>query len=139
MSELYIVLRNRLAVVKDWVPIGQKRMREARVRKGLSYEAMGRILHISSKTWDRWEKRGAVPVHDLDRVADVLGLEVERYEGGTPIRIDRDRLEEEAEQIATHARTIATESAALAQTLGELRELLQQALQEARRAQDGQL
>jgi transcriptional regulator with XRE-family HTH domain len=78
MSDMYLVLRNRVNMVKDWAELGTDTMREARQVRGLSYEAVARLIPVSSKTYERWEKRGAVPRHDLQNVAAVLGLEVER-------------------------------------------------------------
>jgi len=62
----------------DWVPIGTDTLRAARKAKGYSYEAMGRLLSVSSKTYERYEKTGRVRRDMLDLVAEVLGLEVER-------------------------------------------------------------
>ena len=62
----------------DWVELGTDLMHSSRKALGYSYEAMGRLLNVSSKTWERWEKRGAVPRPMLERVADVLRLEIER-------------------------------------------------------------
>jgi DNA-binding transcriptional regulator YiaG len=56
MSDLYLVLRSRLAAVAEWVYIPTDVLREARERKGLSYETMGRVLNVSSKTYERYEK-----------------------------------------------------------------------------------
>ena len=77
MSDLYLVLRRRLEDVTDWVEIGTPTLHNARKALGLSYEAMGRKLNVAAKTWERWEKAGRVPRHDLHRVADVLDLEID--------------------------------------------------------------
>lgn len=62
----------------SWVVIGTDVMREARRRLGLSYEAVARKLPVSSKTYERWEKRGEVPRSDLERLAEILELQIER-------------------------------------------------------------
>ena len=77
MSELYLVLRRRLEDVTDWVEIGTPTLHNARKALGLSYEAMGRKLNVAAKTWERWEKAGRVPRHELPRVAEMLELEIE--------------------------------------------------------------
>ena len=55
-------------------------LREARRRAGLSYEAVARQLHIASKTYERYEKQGRVPRGQLERLADLLELEIETPE-----------------------------------------------------------
>lgn len=77
MSDLYLVLRSRLDVVKDWVELGTQTMRDAREAQGLSYEAVARQIPVASKTYERWEKRGAVPRPFVVKVAGILDLEVE--------------------------------------------------------------
>ena len=77
MSDLYLVLRNRLDGVPEWVFIETDVLRAARERVGLSYEAMAREIHVSSKTWERYEKAGRVPRPILPTVASVLNLEIE--------------------------------------------------------------
>lgn len=78
MSDLYLVLRSRLEAVPEWVFIDTAVLKEAREARGLSYESAARELHISSKTWERYEKAGRVPRPLVPRVADVLGLEIEQ-------------------------------------------------------------
>lgn len=77
MSDLVLVLRSRLDEVTQWVNIGTEPMRDARKARGLSMESVSRLLHVSSKTYERWEKRGAVPRHEVLQVATALGLEIE--------------------------------------------------------------
>lgn len=77
MSDLYLVLRSRLEAVPEWVFIDTAVLRAGRERKGLSYEAMGRELHVSSKTWERHEKQGRVPRPLVPAVAATLDLEIE--------------------------------------------------------------
>lgn len=77
MSDLYLVLRSRLAAVAEWVYIPTHVLREARERTGLSYEAMGRALNVSSKTYERYEKAGRVPPALVRPVAAALDIEIE--------------------------------------------------------------
>lgn len=77
MSDLYLVLRSRLATVPDWVFIDTSTLEQARKRKGYSYETTARELHVSSKTWERYEKAGRVPRGLLPRIAELLELEIE--------------------------------------------------------------
>jgi transcriptional regulator with XRE-family HTH domain len=74
MSDLYLVLRSRLAAVAEWVYIPTHVLRE---RKGLSYEAMGRVLNVSSKTYERYEKAGRVPPALVRPVAVAVDIEIE--------------------------------------------------------------
>jgi transcriptional regulator with XRE-family HTH domain len=79
MSDLYLVLRSRLEAVKgEWVYVPSDVLRQARKARGLSIEAMGRELHCSAKTYERHEKDGRVPLDQVDRYAQVLGLQIER-------------------------------------------------------------
>jgi predicted transcriptional regulator len=77
MSDLYLVLRNRLDAVPEWVFIDAEILKAARERKGLSYETMARTIPVSAKTWERYEKKGRIPRPNLPRVAEVLDLEIE--------------------------------------------------------------
>jgi len=77
MSDLYLVLRNRLDAVAEWVAIEPAVLRAARERRGLSYETMAREIHVSAKTWERYEKAGRVPRHALRAIAEVLELEID--------------------------------------------------------------
>jgi predicted transcriptional regulator len=123
MSDLYLVLRSRLESMPEWVYIDSAILREARDRKGLSYETMARTLPVSSKTWERYEKVGRIPRPMLARVAAVLELEIEE-----PVRkpiqsfidpsLDLEVVLERVE--ALHAEVVA------------VRDLLQQSLDEAR-------
>ena len=86
MSDLYLILRHRLDGVTDWFDIATAVLREARTRKSLSYETVARHLHVSSKTYERYEKQGRVPRELLPKVAEVLGLEIETATP-TPLRV----------------------------------------------------
>src|SRR5215831_14410989 len=104
MSDLYLVLRHRLDVVVDWVDIGTETLLNARKAKGYSYETMGRLLHVASKTWERWEKEGRIRRDMVEQIADVLELEIERparqrisvvdeVHSGDPVLARLDRIE----------------------------------------------
>ena len=101
MSDLYLTLRRRLDEVAEWVYLGSDVMMNARSELGLSRETVGRQLHVSSKTYERWEKRGEVPRHAIAAVAIVLGLEIEQParvsitldKEGDPIEERLDRIE----------------------------------------------
>ena len=75
---MYLVLRRRLDEVKQWIPLGTDVMKTARGSR--SYETIARLIPVSSKTYERYEKRGAVPREMVDPVARVLGLVIERPE-----------------------------------------------------------
>lgn len=103
MSDLYLVLRNRLEAVPEWVFIDTAILRTARERKGLSYETMSREIPVASKTWERYEKAGRIPRPNLARVAEILDLEIEeparqRVTVGSPAE-DREDLIDRLERI----------------------------------------
>lgn len=114
MSELYLVLKTRLDDVTKWVPLGTTVMREAREAQGISYETVSRAVHVSAKTYERWEKRGEVPNTALEAVADVLRLQVERSDSRSIVEVadaksaeDRlDRLEEQVAEVLAGVRAI---------------------------------
>lgn len=81
MSNLYLIERRSLDEMNvDWVALGTEVMKTARKRRGLSYESAARQIPTSSKTYERWEKRGEVPIYHLPKVAEVLDLEIEQKE-----------------------------------------------------------
>ena len=86
MSDFYLVLRRRLDHVTDWVLIETDVLKQARRRRGLSYEGVARLLHVSSKTYERYETRGRVPRHVLPSLAEILELEIE-IERPAPLRV----------------------------------------------------
>lgn len=122
MSDLYLVLRSRLEAVPEWVFIDSDVLRDARDRKGLSYETMARTLPVSSKTWERYEKAGRVPRSLLAKVAAVLDLEIEEPQ--------RQRVTVETEALDLAAVLERVEG--LQSDVSELRALLLQALDAAR-------
>src|SRR5580765_8351166 len=77
MSDLYLILRHRLEAMTDWYMVETAMLREARKRLGLSYETVARQLHVASKTYERYEKRGRVPRALLPALAEILELQVE--------------------------------------------------------------
>lgn len=82
MSDLYLVLRERLEAVAeaDWLPISTDVLVEARARVGLSTEKLAARIHVSSKTYERWEKAGRVKRASLPAIARELGLRIETTE-----------------------------------------------------------
>lgn len=85
MSELYLDLKRRIPVVTYWTTVGTADMERAQERLGLSDEKLARSLHISTKTWSRWKRRGEIPSHELPRLAPILGFELQS--SVEPIRI----------------------------------------------------
>lgn len=118
MSELYLVLRRRLESVRRWVQVPTDVLRDARKTQGLSYEATGRLLNISSKTYERYEKQGRLPLELVDAIADVLGLTIERPDirpGVVQIPpIHGDRLPAEAPTVQALREELADVRASLA-------------------------
>lgn len=89
MSDLYLVLRHRLAdVTQEWATIDGKVLVDARARKGLSREAFGAIVGVVAKTVERYEKDGRVPRHLLPRVAEALDLEIEEAPARPKVRVE---------------------------------------------------
>jgi predicted transcriptional regulator len=86
MSDLYLILRHRLDHVTDWVHIETEVLREARKRRSLSYEGVARHLHVSSKTYERYEKQGRVPRELLPKLAELFELRIEQP-AQTPLQI----------------------------------------------------
>lgn len=115
MSDLYLVLRRRLEDVTDWVELGVDTLKDARKAKGLSYEAMGRQLNVASKTWERWEKAGRVPRHELRRVAKELELEIS---WPAPVTVDLEDDDDGA------TRDLRREMADIRSQLGRIERLL---------------
>lgn len=74
----------------EWVELGTDVMREARKRKGLSYEGAARQINSSAKTYERYEKSGKVPAQMVESVARTLGLEVE---ASAPVRVFTEEAE----------------------------------------------
>lgn len=74
---MYLILRHRLDTVVDWVEIDSAVLKQARKGLGLSYEGVARLISVSSKTYERWEKAGRIPRADLPNVAAVLRLQIE--------------------------------------------------------------
>lgn len=78
MSDMYQVLRSRLPSVtpREWIHVPTGVLREARRRRRLSYEAVARELHVSSKTYERYEKDGRLPEELIGLACEILGIEV---------------------------------------------------------------
>jgi transcriptional regulator with XRE-family HTH domain len=62
---------------KRWINISSEALREARIRKDLSYEGIARLIPVASKTWMRWEKAGRVDAAAFERVVEILNLDVQ--------------------------------------------------------------
>lgn len=93
MSDLYLTLRHRLDAVAEWVTIGIDVWNDAQKALGLSDERAARLVPVSARTWIRWRQRGQVPIHTLDRVAQILDLEIERSRPN-PVVLEGEDLEE---------------------------------------------
>ena len=76
MSDLYLDLKRRIPVVTEWTDVGTEEMERAQARTGLSDEKLAAQIHIATKTWSRWKRRGQIPPHLLQRVAPILGFEL---------------------------------------------------------------
>lgn len=114
MSDLYLVLRSRLDIVRgEWIEVPSEVMRSARVARGLSYEAMGRLLHVSGKTYERHEKDGRIPRGQVERYADVLGLEIERPTFSGTITVPPDSTDDKIDAILRLVRQLQDEVAEL--------------------------
>lgn len=126
MSDLYLLLRRRLEDVADWTTLGTETMLTARNAKGLSHEAMGRLLHVAGKTYDRWEKRGQVPRHYVMQVADVLDLEIEEP---ARLRVVAEQQHADDEDIAGQLADLVAQVRANGVLLTELLRLVQERLE----------
>jgi transcriptional regulator with XRE-family HTH domain len=91
MSELYLTLRSRLPRVAEWVTLGQGVMRQARETSGLSREAVARQIPVSAKTYERWENAGRVPAQSVERIAEIIGLVIEREPRTTTVTLPSER------------------------------------------------
>jgi DNA-binding XRE family transcriptional regulator len=80
MSDMYLTLLRRIECVTTWVRLGTDVMKAARNDQGASYETIARAVPTSSKTYERWEKRGEVPNYAIEAVAAALNLRIERAE-----------------------------------------------------------
>jgi predicted transcriptional regulator len=119
MSELYLVLRHRLRSVAEWVQLGSKEMRAARRTQGLSLEAVARQLHVSSKTYERYEKQGRVPRHMLGTYAEIVDLEIEEPTR-TRVTVDGEAHDPDA------LRQVLAELADVRQSVERLSDLLEE-------------
>lgn len=118
MSDLYLVLRHRLAqVAHDWVQIDGQVLVDARARKGLSREALGALVGVVAKTVERYETQGRVPRALLPRFAEALDLNIEEVPP-TTVRINAAAPDREKDL------------AALREELAEVRGMLAQLLRQ---------
>lgn len=99
MSDLYLILRHRLDGMTDWVMIDTDVLRQARRRLSLSQEAVARQLHVSSKTYERYEKSGRVPRSQVAALAALLELQIEAAMPEPPRITDWSKDDEVAAEI----------------------------------------
>lgn len=71
------VLTRNLLTMSEWVYVDRATLEAARRERGLSYETMARQIPVSSKSWERYEKAGRIPRGMIERVAEILELEIE--------------------------------------------------------------
>jgi hypothetical protein len=134
MSDMYLVLRSRLDDVQSWVNLGRDVMREAQQHTGLSDERVARQIPVSTRTWIRWRDRGQVPAAALDKVAIVLGLEVERPE---PRRVRVEEEESELDRLEALEAAVAQGFEDMRATLEHLADAVAQSALPRRRAPAG--
>lgn len=79
MSDIYLELRSRIAVVAEQTVLGTQRIQDAQSAVGLSNEAVARKIPVSEKTWRRWKKAGEIPTASLPAVARALRLELHEF------------------------------------------------------------
>ncbi len=70
-----------MAARQQWLEIDGKTLRTAREQRGLSREALGRLVRYSSKTIERYEDEGRIPRADVPVFARALGLHIESADG----------------------------------------------------------
>lgn len=131
MSDMYLVLRSRLESVADsrrqWIDVGTAVMKNARTARGLSYETVARMTHVSSKTYERYEKAGRLPADEIEVFAEALGLTIERpaFVPGTvtippPVTDEAAVIAERVERaVAEAVERLSGEIAALADRVAE--------------------
>ena len=98
MSNLVLVLRHRLDDVKDWVMVDGAILKSARLRLGLSREAVARQIPVVSKTIERWENQNRVPRELMPKLMAILELELETP-ALPPLKIAGDRWDEVIERL----------------------------------------
>lgn len=75
-----------------WVAVERRVLQAAQDSVGLSNERLAAQLNMTSKTWERRKTEGRLRTDELDRVADVLGLTVERPAYEATVALDGDGL-----------------------------------------------
>ncbi len=133
MSDLYLELRTRIPVVTDWVAVGAERLAEAQKARGLSNERLAREIPVSTKTWERWKKRGELPADSIPAVAKALNLEIKRP-GGEPLALELPSLDgataglagDALAELLVEAKAMGDAGREVAAALRELRALLAQ-------------
>lgn len=110
----------------EWVTIGIDVFGDAQKRLGLSDERAARLVPVSVRTWIRWRQRGQVPIHSLDRVAQILELEIERPAHDRRVVVDDaldaqelyDRLDRQHEAVMRRLDEVQEELRIIASTSG---------------------
>lgn len=105
-------------MVADWVELGTPVLKAARERLGLSYEAVARQIPVSSKTYERYEKRGRLPRALLPKFAEVLDLEVSQP--------DHARMSVSTPSSDDQLRRVREEVAGMREQIDRILELLEQ-------------
>lgn len=129
MSDLYLVLRSRLEAVADWLTLGEELVTAQRAL-GLSDERVAREVSVATRTWIRWRQRGQVPIYMVDRVAEVLQLEIERPTK-RKVKLDAEETQEVLDAIRALDSRFDTELLPRLEGIeAELRELRQASVRE---------
>jgi len=98
MSDMYLELRSKIAVVAQKTYLGTARRPEAQDAVVLSNEAIARRIPCSEKTWRRYKQSGYVPTALLPTVAKVLNLDL--VEAGQRSEADTDEIRSLATQVS---------------------------------------
>lgn len=102
MSDLYLELTSRIAVVAQKTYLGTQRIQDAQDVSGLSNEAIARLVPISEKTWRRWKEAGTIPTASLPTVAKALGFDLKELDPAVS-----ERIEQLADELRATQRSLA--------------------------------
>ena len=121
MSDMMLVLHERIKAVRRGVHIGSARLREAQDNIGLSNEKLARRLYVSEKTWRRWRDIGEIPREHLPAVARELGLRLEPVDFAAAQESDRVAgLERRQAQLVEMVDSLRESQSALVRVLEQL-------------------